>query len=505
VGERTQAALAARRSHIDFFLPLFLPNNPKDGVTSVTPVYWDYQGRVDHKLLNGDDISFFAFGTDDKLDVIQKGGSRNTPLFLDTHTGAHQLRFGWRHPLSDTLALTIAPMAGVIVTSIDATGIGAGTFALNQTGRIFDWQLALRSDLRWQARPWISLRAGLDLAWDRYTLEADIQSGQQIRNVGLPITQEQTISHVQPLVNFGEFVDAEAKVGPWEVHPGLRFDQFHWNGHSYGTFDPRLWVRYSVSPATGIKAYAGLYHQAPNPFNLDPSVGNPALTPLRAWQVGLGMDHRFSADWFASIEGFYNRRELLVSSVEARVLPDGTVYNPLFANIGLGRSYGVELLVRHEFSAKFYGWVAYTLSKSDVLPRNDDLGWRAFTFDQPHNLIVVAGFRPTVSVELSARYRLVSGNPVAPVESAVFDADSGKFDPNRSPLGDARLPTFSQLDMRAQYTWTGNLIQISAYVDVQNVLNHKNEEIHLYDYRYRDQGSISGLPILPTLGFKVRW
>src|SRR5262249_30440633 len=87
VSERTRVALPAGRSHIDFFLPLFLPNNPKDGITSVTPVYWDYQGRVDHKLLNGDELSLFAFGTDDKLDVIQKGGSRNTPLFLDTHTG----------------------------------------------------------------------------------------------------------------------------------------------------------------------------------------------------------------------------------------------------------------------------------------------------------------------------------------------------------------------------------------------------------------------------------
>ena len=40
---------------------------------------------------------------------------------------------------------------------------------------------------------------------------------------------------------------------------------------------------------------------------------------------------------------------------------------------------------------------------------------------------------------------------------------------------------------------------------MQNVTNRRNEELHVYDYRYRDQGSISGLPILPTLGVKVRW
>ena len=105
----------------------------------------------------------------------------------------------------------------------------------------------------------------------------------------------------------------------------------------------------------------------------------------------------------------------------------------------------------------------------------------------------------------SAAAVIISGNPTAPVTSAVFDADSGRFNPDSGNIGDARLPAFSQLDVRAQYTWTTNLLQISAYLDVQNVLNHTNEELHVWDYRYRAQGSISGLPILPTFGVKVRW
>jgi outer membrane receptor protein involved in Fe transport len=248
----------------------------------------------------------------------------------------------------------------------------------------------------------------------------------------------------------------------------------------------------------------GLYHQAPSPFQLDTALGNPALLPERAFQVGLGVDHRFGAGWSVSVEGFYDRRTSLASRVPAETLPDGTVSNPLYLNQGLGRSYGVEVLLRRDLSARFYGWVAYTLSRSDLLPRND-VEWRAFNFDQPHNLIVVAGYRPSPAWDLSARYRFVSGNPTAPVTSAVFDADSGRFNPDSGNLGDARLPAFSQLDARAQYTWTSNLLQVSAYLDVQNVLNRTNEELHVWDYRYREQGSISGLPVLPTLGVKVRW
>src|SRR6266436_2235826 len=365
LGERTQIAVAARRSYIDFFLPLFLPNDPKNGVTSITPVYWDYQARLDHRLLNGDELTLLAFGTDDSLVLIQKGGSRNQPLDVDSHTGAHQLRFTWRHAISDSVTLRVAPLFGLMVQSFDATGAGSGTFGLNQSGRIFDWTLALRTDARWEARPWLALRAGLDVSWDRYVVDADIQSSLEIRQLGPTITQEQQISHTQPLGNLGEFADAELKLGRWELHPGLRFDQFHWREHTYGTFDPRLWVRYALTAETGLKAYAGLYHQAPSPFQLDPALGNPALLPQRSVQVGLGADHRFGGGWSVSVEGFYDRRSSLAGRVPAETLPDGTVSNPLYLNQGLGRSYGVEVLLRRELSARFYGWVSYTLSHSD--------------------------------------------------------------------------------------------------------------------------------------------
>jgi hypothetical protein len=77
--------------------------------------------------------------------------------------------------------------------------------------------------------------------------------------------------------------------------------------------------------------------------------------------------------------------------------------------------------------------------------------------------------------------------------------------PTLGNVGDARLPLFSQLDARAQYTWTWTYWQLSLYLDVENVTNHKNEEIHVYDYRYREQGSISGIPIFPTFGVKGKF
>jgi hypothetical protein len=99
----------------------------------------------------------------------------------------------------------------------------------------------------------------------------------------------------------------------------------------------------------------------------------------------------------------------------------------------------------------------------------------------------------------------VSGNPTAPVDYATFDGDAGSYVATRGTFGAARLPLFSQLDARVQHTWTWDYWQLALYLDVQNVLNQKNEELHVYDYRYREQGSISGIPILPTFGVKGKF
>ena len=504
----TKVAIAARRSYIDVFLPLFLPNDAKNGVTVVTPIYYDYQARLDHRLGNGDDLSLLVFGSDDKLTVTQKGGKVNNDISLDTHVGFHRLQASWRHPISSELTVSAAPVLGYTQQSFSAAGAGQGAFAQSQSGRLIDWSGGLRLEARYRPRRApgaleVELRAGLDLLFDRYKYEADIQSSLNIRSLGFPITEQETFSRVQPFTQLGEYLEAELKLGKLSLTPGLRFDQIHWSGNTTFTIDPRLWGRYELTPETALKAYVGLYHQPPSPLQVDGTVGNPKLGNSYAGQMGLGVEQRFSDLWSATAEVFYNRRADLISGVPAEVR-SGQVYNPILDNVGVGRAFGLELLIRRELTSKLYGWLAYTLSRSQTIPR-PTLEWRAFNFDQPHILTLVAGYRPSVGWELSTRYRLVSGNPTAPVRSATYDADSGSFVADRGTVGDARLPLFTQLDARAQYTWTFTLWQLALYLDVQNVLNTKNEEIHLYDYRYREQGGISGLPILPTLGIKGKF
>jgi TonB family protein len=504
LGDRTQGAVAARRSYIDVFLPLFIPNDPNQGVTSIVPVYWDYQARVDHKLENGDDLGLLLFGSDDKLTVVQEGGRRTLPLSVDSHLGFHRLVAAWKRTVSDTLSFSVSPALGWTKQSAAAAGVGPGGFAAPQSIDLTVLTAELRAEARWRAREFLELRMGTDIELDRAAYTADIQSSLQLVNLGFPITQQTLIDRVQPAQQWGEYVEAQITAGRLSLTPGLRFDQFHWRDHARWSIDPRLWARFALTDRTAIKAYVGLYHQPPTGQQIDNDIGNPDLGLSWAAQFGAGVEQRFSDVWSASVELFYNRRGSLVVTTDPVLNPDGTVYNPHFTNNGIGRAYGIELLIRREITAKLYGWLAYTLSRSEILNNPGD-NWRAFQFDQPHIFTLVAGYRPKPQWDLSTRFRLVSGNPYGPVDFATFNADSGNFVPTRGEVGQAREPLFLQLDVRAQYTWTWDAWQLSLYLDVQNVTNHTNEEFHVYDYRFAEQGSIQGLPILPTLGVKGKF
>jgi hypothetical protein len=74
--------------------------------------------------------------------------------------------------------------------------------------------------------------------------------------------------------------------------------------------------------------------------------------------------------------------------------------------------------------------------------------------------------------------------------------------PVTGPTFGARLPSFNQLDLRVDKTFTFNRWRLSAYLDVQNVTRAENPEAVRYNFDYRRVHPISGLPLLPVLGIR---
>jgi outer membrane receptor protein involved in Fe transport len=189
---------------------------------------------------------------------------------------------------------------------------------------------------------------------------------------------------------------------------------------------------------------------------------------------------------------------------EAIANPAAT-YGISYNNAGSGRAYGLEVLLRYKPDEHFFGWIAYTLSRSEVKPSPGD-PWQLFDYDQTHILTILASYKLPKDWQIGLRFRYVTGDPYTPLVGSYADFDSGSYTPiSAYPTNRARLPSFNQLDLRVDKTWTFKVFKLTTYLDLQNVYNQQNPEAAYYNYIYSKMGIVAGLPILPILGVKAEF
>ncbi len=171
----------------------------------------------------------------------------------------------------------------------------------------------------------------------------------------------------------------------------------------------------------------------------------------------------------------------------------------------VGRIYGGTLLIRQKLSRYLFGWLSYSLLRSER--RNcDQCDWRLFDFDQTHILIVAIHVYLPYKFELGVRFRYISGLPYTPVSSAYYDSDADLYQPQvpgGAQTNSARLDAFHQLDLRIDRTFQWKSWRIKAYLDVSNIYNHPSAEQVVYSYDYTQHGALTGLPIIPSLGVRA--
>ncbi len=498
-------AASVRRSYVDLLLPLVLPKDPQGGSLLILPAYWDYQVRLDGGGKRSQNNSrsqwtVFAFGSDDLLKVVATGGGRNRDVSVDVRTNFHRLMANWTYR-TDTVQFKLTPYLGY-----DLAGISFGTTKV----RADRWSQGLRQDLQIKASPWFTWRAGADIVNDVLLGQAELPfiSGTQFVSFpgAEPKTEIQKISQEINTFNGALYTEGDFTFGPVTLTPGLRASHAYVSGQTLHAFDPRLWVRYQPFERTAFKGSIGLYTQPPDATDMQPPpLGTPTLQHERAFQSSLGVAQKITDSINVDVTGFYNRRyENVVSPGPTVVNADGSVTQQRFSNQGLGRAYGMELLLRHEPTKYFFGWVAYTLSRSEERRAGTTADYVITSFDQTHILTAVASLRLPYDFEVGARFRYVTGNPKSPLEhqADLYSADSNRYFAHFGPTRSARAKDFNQLDVRIDKYFVFDKWTLDVYLDVQNVYNQVNVEASFYDYRFRQQFDVPGVPILPVLGVK---
>ena len=434
--------------------------------------YWDYQMRVDTGSVK-DRWTVFAFGSYDEVGD-RAGGVETTSLRSQFHRIDLRYRAGGERTFG---TYAIAFGYDQLYTSGNAGSLD--TIGVEPRAR---WQVGLTDEA--------SLRVGVDAAVRRTDSRTTDDSPEA--RAQLPETQFATA---------GGFVEM-----PWwltkdfVVTPGTRFDVYDTLSASKGSADPRVSWRYRAyevpeEAQLWLKGGVGVYHQPPRFFvpipgldELALDLGLPAST-----QTSLGAELELASGYHFDVQGYYNNMDpvllepdLGASGSTGPTPPDGTPPPPgqdetseldSMLEKRRGRSYGLEVLVRKRDGGTLFGWIAYTLSRSERSTIGGE--WETYDFDRTHMLHVVAGVRLPRNWEIGGRFQVQSGRPTR-------DRDT------RQIVG--RLDPFTRFDLRIDKRAVYQEWMLDFYIDVINVMISPEAV---------DDTSSPLRYVLPTLGFRA--
>jgi hypothetical protein len=343
-------------------------------------------------------------------------------------------------------------------------------------------------------------RFGTDMLYGPYTVKAHTDR----KNVSGSLAS--TSSLAPDLIDYdvrGVYL-RPALFAEYELAPNRRIDFTVGTRGDYAKdthdFDiaPRAIARYLLIDgplSTRIKGGVGLFYQPPSPIQTLPDLGTRGLTSSRAIHSMLGVEQTLTKHVAVSVEGFEKELSKLQSTRE-----DGAG-NEITDNRGRGRVWGVDVLLRYNKDERFFGWVAYTLSRSTRKPSPDEPE-ELYRYDQTHVLNLVGSYRLGRGWEVGGRFRYATGLPYKSCSGSLFNNATGDY----RCYGDQqqrRLDAFHQLDLRLEKVFQFKTYRLSGYLDILNAYGHSSPDKAVENYDYSGVKPLSrSLPLLPSIGIR---
>ena len=427
--------------------------------------YWDYQGRLDGPLANGR-WKVFAFGALDHYTSNPGGTNTQTSEY---GTQFHRLELGWSQ---ETPAFNHSYL---LVGGVDET-LAGGTLSDLRAYNLFPrirWDVALGQAAR--------LQLGVDIALQWY---------EGFTNV----TADPVWSHLDTL---GGFVAV-----PWTIVDDFlltlsaRTDYYTNGTVTQQSFDPRLNWRWRVHKGEHgdfwLKGGIGRYHQPPRWVVPLPGLDNLGLSEglLASYQSTVGAEVPIAPAISLDVQAYFNYMDRIIFDLAVNYDPlappqsslpttnTGTAIPDIIGNLSgptIGRSYGIEFLLRHRDEGDAFGWISYTLSRSERL--NGGV-WDLYDFDRTHSLQLVGGWRMPRNWQFGARAQYSTGRPT----------DTG------TPSDVTRSPAFYRFDIRIDKHVVYNSWLLDFYIDIINIA---------FTPEYLDQTTQSLRYVLPTFGLRA--
>lgn len=492
LNDRVAVAVATRASYADQIMRAF---------GSPLPRYNDYHVMLEARPRGAHTFKLFYVGSDDwfSMDAAELESAQITSGNLEA--ALHLQHVAVEHAYAPSKLLSNRLRLGYLHwDTMFHLGDGARVDAVQDA-------FLMRDTFRVMPTDYLALELGVDAELGRWTTDVLIggrptKEGEPEGYIDFNADRRAFNRNVQELAA-GAWMNLELR--PFSkllLVPGVRMDLQPRIEEL--TFDPRVMARYEIIPQLAVKAGTAVNHAAPAIDETTERFGNPNLGAERSLQHSGGVEVRPLDYLTLDVTGFYHQLDgLAVPSDRLVTVGDRTV-SLQYENTGEGRAYGFEVMLRHELAHRLSGWLAYTYARAERR-RDDSERYRLFDLDQTHSFVAVAAYQLPRHFQVSTRFRFRSGQPTTPVVGATFVSDSDEYAPVFGRVNSRRLDAFHQLDLRIDKQWLFNKWSFSAYLDIQNVYNHKNAAAIAYNFDYSKRDKFHSIPFLPVVGVKAEY
>ena len=465
----TSFLLSIRRSYLQALFKLIgLP---------IRPDYWDYQYKLSHQIDEYNNLYFIGLGSLDDFSVEapedydeEAQAVLEQAPFIKQKTNS--IGVTWRKRFKDGTGYMETTLSNNRLENIFTNYLDPE----NETGIIFrNDAVESETKLRYQITKFINdwkITGGFNLQHSFYT------------NNTINNTDAIFYSTEIDFMKYGVFANATRSFfnDKLDVSMGFRMDDDSFTTASdlSSNFSPRLSLSYEFLEDWRISATAGRYYKI-TPYTIlgfrdeNGILTNEDSDYTQSDHYVIGIQHYLNPAANISLEGFYKQYSDYPVSVldQVSLANKGADFEVLgnedVETIGKGRSYGLEFQYQQKLLNNFYSIFSYTYFFSEFTGF-DTATYTPSVWDSRHLISFVGGYKLKKNWEISSRYRFAGQTPYVPtnLEATLISYPEIILDYTR--LGEEKLETFSQLDIRVDKKWNYSQLSLNIFIEVQNIL-----------------------------------
>ena len=511
---KTTFIFSARKSYLQFLFKLIgLP---------IRPDYWDFQGKINHKIDEYNSINIIGLGAIDDFsveapedfDFTQQSFLEQVPIIKQNSTtlGASWIRKYKESKGQFILALSTNKLKNIFSRYSDNENL-EGLYFRNDS---HEWETKLRAKTTNYLNDW------------KITWGGNIQYSDYFNNTTDFYNQVEYLTKIN-FYKYGLFGNVSKSFidSKLDVSFGVRADEDNFSTGSklFDNLSPRISTSYALSKDRRLKwnTSVGTYFKIPTYTvlgfkNFTGDFTNQSAKYTKSNHYVTGFDYSLGSASKISIEGFIKRYfDFPVSVIDGVSLANkGADFEVLgnedVATIGEGKTRGVEFLFQQKLTKNFYGIFSYTFFKSEFTDINGN--YLPSVWDSKHLSSFSGGYKLKKNWEISSRWRFAGKTPYVPYDLEASLSNYPNMVLDYSQLGSVKLGNFSQLDIRFDKKWNKENLSINFFVEILNLLAQKIPSPTEYGLERDNFGNISTPfnlvevdvnreSIIPSFGFSI--